>query len=249
MYMQKTRNSVLLVLASLFGTLALAVAPVGAQHGNDTVSAESNTSTSNTSTAGDSSSGSGSDSKTATTTKTETETETEVHASNTESIREQAKKLLEAKRENHKESTAEHKKQACENHKDDVENRGKNYAAAAQRHLDVFNDIFTKVQAFHDSKNLNVTNYDTLLASALSKQAIAQTAVDNLKALNVTIDCTSTDPAGNVATLKTAVANARTALQDYRTAIKNLIVALKGASTAQTTNSTTNTTTSTGGTR
>ena len=77
-----------------------------------------------------------------------------------------------------------------------------------------------------------VANYDTLVATAKTKQAAAQSAVNELKALDVTIDCTQPDPASTVATLKAAVQKARSALQDYRASIKDVVVALKGASTS-----------------
>jgi hypothetical protein len=90
------------------------------------------------------------------------------------------------------------------------------------------------VQQFESSKQLQVSNYDALVATATAKQTAAASAVSALKALNVQIDCSQADPAATVATIKTAVADARTSLQAYRSALKDLVVALKGASSAQT---------------
>ena len=210
--MRGTKYHLGLLASSMLGMLVLAVSPVAAQHG-----------------AADTS-GSTSDSTSTSTDATETETHT--------SLRDQAKQMLAEKRQNIKEHTADQKKKACEAHSAEINKRSKNYATAAQRHLDVFNSIFSKVKAFHDSKQLNVTNYDALVAAATAKQTAAQAAVDTLKGLDVSIDCTATDPASTVATLKTAVKNARTSLQDYRQSIKDLVVALKGASTTQTSTTT-----------
>lgn len=150
------------------------------------------------------------------------------------SVRTDAKSLLESERKDAKAvHTLAQRQKACVARQKSFDTRSANFATAAQRHLDVFDGLFTKVQAFHDSKQLKVDSYDTLVTTAKAKQATAQTAVDVLKNTNVTLDCTSTDPASTVATLKTAVKNARTALQDYRTAIKNVVVGLKGASTAK----------------
>jgi len=177
-------------------------------------------------------------------TASETETNTEVT-----NLRKQGQELLQTKRETVKAHTETEKQNACKAHQAEINKRSANYATAAQRHLEVFNKIFTRVQDFQKTKQLNDPNYDTLVATATAKQAAAQTAVDALKALDVSIDCTQPDPATSVATLKTAVANARTALQDYRKAIKDVIVSLKGASTANKASDTnaTSDTTQTGG--
>ncbi|HSX06870.1 MAG TPA: hypothetical protein VLG92_04060 [Candidatus Saccharimonadia bacterium] len=159
-----------------------------------------------------------------------------------DSLRSQARQLLQAKRENIKEHTLAMRQKACQQRQKGIDTRTKAYGTAAERHLTMFNQIFTKVQAFHDSKKLNVANYDALVTAAKDKQATAQSAVDALKALDVQIDCTQSDPATAVATIKQAVANARTALQAYRTALKDVIAALKGAATATPSNATDKTT-------
>lgn len=220
-----------LLAVSLIAALSLAVVPVGAEHG--TGSGDSSTpnalETENNTTP--ESGGSGKSGKAAIT-KTETETEAVTDTSATEhtgKLRDDARLLLQAKRQNTKERTKAERQKACTLRRSGIDKRTTAYGTAAQRHLDVFNKIFTKVQAFQTSKQLTVSNYDTLVAAATAKQTAAQTAVDALKALDVQIDCTQADPAGAIATVKTAVSNARTALQDYRTAIKNLILALKAA--------------------
>lgn len=247
--MQRIR-SLLLILATVASVTTLAVAPVAADHGSDSGSGDSSTS----STSG------GSETETSTptgtqTTSTENEQEVADQTSETEvktelaSIREHAKQTLETERKNGHEKSLEARQKSCQARQAEINTRINNYATAAQRHLAVFEGLQTKVQNFYTTKKLNVTNYDTLLATAQAKQADAQKAVDALKALDVNIDCTSSDPAQSVAAVKTAVANARVALQAYRTAIKDLIVALKGASTAadNTTTTTTTTETTTGG--
>ncbi|HWT55761.1 MAG TPA: hypothetical protein VN031_01870 [Candidatus Microsaccharimonas sp.] len=184
-----------------------------------------------------------------TTTTSETETTdpttgSDDTAAKTEAINtahSKALELLTEKRATIKQHTTEQKQKACEARATNIDMRANNYATAAQRHLANFTAIFTKVQAFHDKKQLNVTNYDTLVAAANAKQVTAQAAVDALKAVDVKIDCTQADPAIAVANLKTATSNARTALQDYRTAIKDVIIALQGASTANKTSDTSST--------
>ncbi|HET6924487.1 MAG TPA: hypothetical protein VFH39_01485, partial [Candidatus Saccharimonadales bacterium] len=244
--MQKTLYHLGLITSSLFAMAVLAVAPVAADQGSGGASSDDSLSTTSQTQIGSDNGSvktefhahplSNSDEQVALTTS---ETESGSSDNGHHSLRAEAEALLNQKRQNGKEHSAAQRKTACEAHAAEINTRSQNYAAAAQRHLDVFNSIFTKVQAFQTSKQLNVSNYDSLVATATAKQTAAQSAVDALKALDVSIDCSSTDPAATVATLKEAVINARTTLQDYRSAIKDVIVALKGASTANTTTDTT----------
>ncbi|HSX31043.1 MAG TPA: hypothetical protein VLE99_03950 [Candidatus Saccharimonadales bacterium] len=234
-----------LVAVSVVTILGLAVAPVGAEQGSGGGGAadDSTTTTTNTETTsgshhtthveplddstGSSGSGSGGGDN-----------------SGTGNLRDQARELLQQKRQDIHEHTEAQKQKACEQRQNSIDKRTTNFGAAAQRHLDVFNNIFTKIKAFHDSKGLNVSNYDALVAAATAKQTAAQSAVDALKALNVQIDCTQSDPATTVATIKSAVSDARTALQAYRKSLVDLVTAIKGASSAHDTSSDT-----TGGTQ
>lgn len=160
-------------------------------------------------------------------------------------LRSEAATLLNQDRKNSKEHTAAQRLKACEERQTDINKHSTQFATEAAKHLDTFNSIFTKLQAFQVSKHLTVSNYSTLLADATAKQATAQTAVTTLKTLDVNINCSQPDPASTVATIKESVSSTRTALQAYRTSLKNLVVAMKGASTAQST--TTTNTQATGG--
>ena len=245
--MQRVRQLVL-ILATIASISTLAVAPVAADHGGDSGSGDSTTSS--TSGSGDTQSSTSNDAQVAPEPEQEvndptstTEVKTEL-----ESINEHAKLTLQTERKNGHERSLEARQKSCQARQAEINTRINNYATAAQRHLGVFEGLLTKVQTFYTTNKLNVSGYDTLLATAQSKQADAQKAVDTLKALDVNIDCTSSDPAQSVVAVKAAVANARVALQAYRTAIKNLIVALKGTSTAaDNTTTTTTTETTTGG--
>ncbi len=228
------------MVASLAMVIGLAAVPVSAEHGSDNPSTHE---------------GGGNVSQTQDTKDTTVGTTTEANDDSTSGsgggdLRKQAQDLLQTKREGAKEHTMAVRQKACEQRQGSIDTRTKVFADAAVRHLGVFDQVFTKVQAFHDNKHLNVTNYDTLVAAVKIKQAAAQSAVDVLKTLDVQIDCTQPDPAATVATIKQAVVNARTTLHAYRTSLKDLIVALKGASTATTrTNATDKTDTTSGGTQ
>jgi hypothetical protein len=258
--MRRLPQNISMLAVSIFTVSAVAVAPVYARQGSsDSSSSNTTTTTSTTSVDSGTSTGGGrgpsgisvkTDGSTKTVTGTETETETETEVQNPvdiKGLRDQAQQMLETKRQDGKTKSLEVRQQACDAHKAELTTRGSNYAKSAQKHLDVFNGIYDKVLAFQTSKNLTAANFDTLKSTADAKKAAAASAVAALSDPSVTtIDCTAQDPAANVATLKTAVANARTALQDYRKAIKDVIVALQAAKApagADDTSTDTNTTT------
>ncbi len=239
--MQRKRN-LALIIATLLCIPVLSVVPVAAEDSGSgsggsgsSGSGDSSTATTSgdhttTTTSGDSTTTSGD--KISTGDSKEPEPENEMGASETDHIKQEAKAELETLRENHQEKSVADRQKACEARQAEINARIGNYSAAAQRHLNVFTDILTKVENFYSSKKLNVSSYDSLLATAQAKQTAAQQAVDTLKGLDVSIDCTQPDPAQSLEAVKTAVGNARTALQAYRSAIKDVIVALEGASTA-----------------
>jgi hypothetical protein len=156
------------------------------------------------------------------------------------SVRERAAKLLEDRRQNHKGRSQEQRQEACENHKDTIDDHFTNLGSKAGRYLNGFNNIFTKVQAYQTKNQLDVANYDALVADASAQQTAATAAVNTLKGLAGTkIDCASEDPASDVASVRTAVQDARTALQNYRVSLKKLVRALHDAKKAANTSNTT----------
>lgn len=142
-------------------------------------------------------------------------------------LRARADKLLSDERAGHKQHTEAERQDACKQHQGEIDNRFSTLGTKAQRHLDAFNAVFTKVQAFQTKNQLNVSNYDSLVADATAKQSAAASAVSALTLLSGTkVDCTTADPASTVASVKTAADDARTALQAYRTSLKTLVSAL-----------------------
>lgn len=163
-----------------------------------------------------------------------------------DSLRDRAEQLLAQQRQKGIQHSTAVRQKVCEQRQKAIDGRMGTLGTKAQKFLDAYNTIFTKVQAYQTKHQLDVSNYDTLVADATAKQAAATTAVSTLSGLAGTkIDCTSTDPASTLATVKTAATDARTSLQAYRQSLKALIEALITASTAA--NTSTNSSTSTGG--
>lgn len=119
--------------------------------------------------------------------------------------------------------TAADRQKHCEQLQTMVNKQIANFSSNAQSHLTVFNSVYTKVQAFAASKNVTSTDYQNLITTANTDQANATQAVAALKSVAVTIDCTQSNPASSLATIKAAVDSTRTALQAYQKAISAVI--------------------------
>ena len=164
---------------------------------------------------------------------TETETEVETHANTlAEQLRTIAKNDLAAKKALVKEQTQQQRQKACEARKTNLTKRMANAVTQAQKHKAVFDKIYTRVKNFHDTKQLNVADYDNLVAKADAAQASAADSVTALQQLDVSVDCSSQTVADSVSTFQQAVKNTRDSLKTYRSALVDLITALKGASTS-----------------
>lgn len=160
-------------------------------------------------------------------------TEVQKHASDlTEQFRLQAKADLAAKKAQIKEQTQDHRQKACEARKSSLTTRMANAVTQANKHKAVFDKIYSRVKTFHDTKNLNVPDYDTLTANVDKAQADAAASITALGQLDVSIDCTSQTVADSVSAFQQAVKSSRDSLKTYRASITDLIKALKGASTS-----------------
>lgn len=146
-------------------------------------------------------------------------------------LQERAKKLLASERKDKKSKSIEARQKSCEARQASLMKKSQNYSRNAKKHLGVFDSVYAKVLAFQQEKQLTAANFAALKAAADAKKAAAGSAITALESPNVTVDCSSEDPAEAVATLRESVKNARQALQEYRSAIKDLVVALQAAKT------------------
>jgi hypothetical protein len=217
--MKQFKRNLQLALATLFAVSGLAVVPVFAHEGSDSGN-----------------SGSGGSDRKAVTVSSEVSDSSSDDSSDTsedkptgrlEELRLRAKKELSEDRAQKKEARkTEAKQKSCEAREANLNKKVKNFGAAAQRHLDRLDKTYAKLKAYQEEHKLNADQYEALVAVADAKQEAAKAAVEALKTVAVDIDCTSSDPAESVATVKAAVKNARTALQQYHTAVKDVLVEL-----------------------
>ncbi|MEX0881654.1 MAG: hypothetical protein WEC17_00070 [Candidatus Saccharimonadales bacterium] len=119
------------------------------------------------------------------------------------------------------------KLKACENRERIINNILDRLAKRGERRLNVYSAITDRVQVFYEKKGLNVSNYDELLADISAKKAVAQAAVDEIRADEVDFACDGTDPKGAAAGFKEDLKAEIKALHVYQQSIKDLIVAIK----------------------
>lgn len=165
------------------------------------------------------------------TTGTQTETEVETHANDlTEQFKTQARADIAAQKTHVKERTQEQRQKSCEARKTNLTTRMNNAVTHAQNHKAVFDKIYAKAKAFHDTKNLTTANYATLVANADQAQAAAAASITALQGLDVSVDCTSQTVADSVSAFQKAVKDTRDSLKAYRTSITELLKSLKASS-------------------
>jgi hypothetical protein len=124
----------------------------------------------------------------------------------------------------------ESKQKKCQEKQADINNRLKKIAERGQKQLELFSNIATKTETFYTTKNLSVSNYDTLVSAINDKKAAAQATVDKITSDSTTFTCDDTTTAkSQLAGFKTDLKAEISALKEYRTSVKNLIVAVKSA--------------------
>jgi hypothetical protein len=161
-------------------------------------------------------------------------------------FRDTAKLKVQQAKLNGKTHSQAQRQQACTARKNNLEKRMSNAVSQAEKHKGVFDKIYSRVQDFYTTKNLNVADYSTLTDKVDAAQTDAQTSIDALKTLDISVDCTSQTVADSVSAFQQAVAASRDSLKTYRAALVDLINSLKGASTGAKTSDTGDTSTNTG---
>lgn len=178
-------------------------------------------------------------------------TETDTHSQ--EQATEAAKKLEEARKEaaekraeqakqdQEKETEADKKagevfQKACENRREAFKTRLGNLSEHSQKVVEVMDKIVDRVEAFKTSKNLDVPNYDALVADVNAKKAVVHNLQNVAKAdSDQDFNCDRSHALERVQSFTDILHQQIDALKDYKTAIKNLIVAVKTAAGKQTT--------------
>ena len=239
--MKQLKSKALLLLATLASVIFLAAAPVAAHDGNSGSGSSDGADSASSSSSSDQSDN---ENESETEDSTQAETETEMHHQAVQHMlskfHTEAHNDLAKLREGKHQLSVKGRQKACEVRQAAINRKVTRFGTRAQRHLDVFSSIFTKVQNFQTNKKLDAPNYDSLVAAANAKKDAASSAVAALKSLSINIDCSASDPAATLETLKTSVKSTREALQAYRKAIIDVISALSVAKDDSSTSAETN---------
>lgn len=132
---------------------------------------------------------------------------------------------VEAKRAEVKEKLEQKRLEVCEKRADKINKIIAKSAENSERHLAVFQKIADRTQVFYEDKQLNVANYEELVATVEEKEADAVAAIEAIQ--EVTFDCAEQDPSNVGATVRDVMKTQHQALKEYRTSIKDLIVGIK----------------------
>ena len=137
---------------------------------------------------------------------------------------------LEAKKTAAKAKTEAERTKLCQTKSTELSTRLNNKVSDVEKHKAVFDKIFARVTAFHDSKSLTTADYDSLVAKTTAAQQAAADSIATLKAFDTTVDCSNVGAAATkLEAFKQAVTQTRDSLKVYRTALKNLTVAVKAS--------------------
>ena len=172
-------------------------------------------------------------------------TKVEVHSSNNHATqlqvedskttaRTEGNKLLTELRQEHKSTkSAEKLKQVCEQRKSGISQRVASISSNVDAYKLKVDNIFAMAEAYQQTNNITVENYDVLQTAAAVAKTNAAESITALQALVPTIDCTKTDNVDNLAAFKAAAQDARDKLKTYKAAVKDLLKALRTASPAK----------------
>jgi hypothetical protein len=97
-----------------------------------------------------------------------------------------------------------------------------------QNQFTLFGTVAANVESFYTSSGKAVSNYDQLVAAIATAKGQAQTDLTTLQTAS-TIDCSGSDPKGQVTAFQSDLKTEMTDLQSYRSAIKDLIKAVAAA--------------------
>jgi len=131
------------------------------------------------------------------------------------------------------------KLRACQNREAALNRIMSRMTIRAEKQLDVFSTIASRVEAFYAQKGRTIATYAALVADVSAKKIAAETQIATLDGSS-TLSCSGDDPKGLASAFKVQLRATTAALQAYKTAIKNLIVGVKSAQGQSSSNRNTN---------
>lgn len=156
--------------------------------------------------------------------------ETKQHAHDlVESYKKQARQKTEQAKEKTQEKSAELRQKACTARKNAMQKRLSAKVTVAEKHKELFDKIFTKVQNFYNQKGLSIDNYESLVEAVEDAQADTTEKLLALKSIDTSVDCSDPNVANTISTFREALGATRDSLKTYKTTLKELIAAVHQA--------------------
>ncbi len=137
-----------------------------------------------------------------------------------EARRQEIKKNVEAKK-------VEIKKDVCENRQSRLKSLQPRLNTRALNIKTRLDQRYEKVVEFYQSKNLALTDYETLVQAIEVAKANADTAISTMEGYEFEVDCESETVASDLATYREATSATKESLKEYRAKIVDLINSIK----------------------
>lgn len=147
--------------------------------------------------------------------------------------KEAAEARLKARQEERLDRLSASQLEICKTREANINNRIARIADRSTKHLELFNEISERAQAFYESQDVTVTNYDELVADVATKKTAAEATVAGMASTTAGFECEGENPKVTVEAFKTNLKASIEVLKDYRTSVKNLIAGIKSATSAQ----------------
>lgn len=120
----------------------------------------------------------------------------------------------------------EKRRLTCEERKAKIEAWIDRRASNAQKHLNAFTNVYGRIVAYKESKQLNPVNWDALIVAADAAQDKAEASVAAVQSLKPTVTCENETIATDLAAFRDGLKQAREDLKAYRVAIKDVFKAV-----------------------
>lgn len=161
--------------------------------------------------------------------KTEAESDSSQKTEIENEVEAEANDLVDTLRHDHGQHSTLDRQKNCQAAEHGLEtsltNLGNN-AANFQARID---KVFSLALAYQSANNIQIANWDQLVAAAQTAKTKSASSVAALDALNVNLDCTSSTVAINVATFRVSDKKTLANLQAYKSAVQKILTALESA--------------------
>lgn len=145
-----------------------------------------------------------------------------------EQVKLKSKERIDDLKQKATEKSDEMRSKACEAREANIENRLKNRSAAASRHLENFENIYSRVKTFSQEKSLTSSDVVNAENKIVTDKDLVSTDIAVLESLNIDLDCSNPDKVAEVIeSYKNQLESVRNSLKNYRESVRSYSQAVK----------------------